>query len=71
MENDELVTPHELSRFAKIGRTKIYELVRTNEIPHVRIGVVRAGKQPRIRFVKADVIAWLKGGCQRKGRGSK
>lgn len=45
-------SPDELWRWLGLGRTKIYELLRSGEIPSYKIGRVR-----RIR--REDIEAWL------------
>jgi excisionase family DNA binding protein len=45
-------SPDELWRWLGLGRTKIYELLRSGEIPSYKIGRVR-----RIR--RGDIEAWL------------
>jgi putative molybdopterin biosynthesis protein len=46
----ELLTVRELQQLLKIGRNKVYELLRSGEIPCVRLG-----KQIRIRRVDVEV----------------
>ena len=48
----EMLTTDELIRWLGLGRTKVYELLRSGEIPSYKIGRVR-----RIR--RQDVEAWL------------
>lgn len=45
-------SPDELWRWLGLGRTKIYELLRSGEIPSYKIGRVR-----RVR--RQDIEAWL------------
>lgn len=54
------VSPEELQRHLKIGRTKCYELLAQNDIPSYKIGTLR-----RIRWT--EVERWLEG--RRQGSG--
>jgi excisionase family DNA binding protein len=58
----EWFTPEELVRWLGLGRTKVYELLRSGEIPSYMIGRVR-----RIR--RRDVEAWLDRNRYRPGAG--
>jgi hypothetical protein len=40
----------------KIGRTKLHELTRRQEIPAYRIG---SGKTSGLRYLRGDLIRWL------------
>jgi excisionase family DNA binding protein len=51
-EGKEWYSPDELWRWLGLGRTKIYELLRSGEIPSYKIGRVRC-----IR--RRDIEAWL------------
>ena len=51
-ENKDWYSPDELWRWLGLGRTKIYELLRSGEIPSYKIGRVR-----RIR--RQDIEVWL------------
>ena len=51
-ENKDWYSPDELWQWLGLGRTKIYELLRSGEIPSYKIGRVR-----RIR--RRDLEAWL------------
>ena len=56
----EMLTTDELIRWLGLGRTKVYELLRSGEIPSYKIGRVR-----RIR--RQDVEAWLERNRYRPG----
>ncbi len=47
-----VLTVEETARFLRIGRSAAYELVRTNSIPHVRLGKL-------IRIPRGALLAWL------------
>ena len=53
---DEILTSREAREFLKIGRTKLWELTRGNEIPAYRVGV---GKKASLRYKKSELLAWL------------
>ena len=50
--NDTIYTIPEVARYLKISKSKIYYLVKRNQIPHIRIG-----KNVRIR--EKEVEIWL------------
>ncbi len=55
MQGDNLpavLTVEEAARFLRIGSTSMYELCRTNSIPHVRLGRL-------IRIPRAALLEWL------------
>lgn len=59
-ENKDWYSPDELWEWLGLGRTKIYELLRSGEIPSYKIGRVR-----RIR--RQDIEAWLERNKYRLG----
>jgi excisionase family DNA binding protein len=48
----EFLTVDELSKWIKLSKSKIYSLVRTNEIPHSKIG-------SKILFDKDKIGNWI------------
>ena len=49
-----LITPEEAARTLSIGRSKIYELMRSGELPSVHIGACRrVHVEDLVRFVQA------------------
>ena len=61
---DEILTSVEACRFLKIGRTKLWELTRTNALPAYRVG---DGKTSGLRYKKSELIRWLEGNRVRGG----
>jgi excisionase family DNA binding protein len=53
---DEILTSREAQQLLKIGRTKLWELTRTNEIPAHRLG---NGKRSELRYKRSELLAWL------------
>ncbi len=53
---EEILTSREAQQFLKIGRTKLWELTRTGEIPAYRVG---SGKTSSLRYKKSELLAWL------------
>ena len=52
----ELLTVRETAHFTRIGIRQAYELVRSGELPSVRLGrSIRIPKRALVRFVQADV----------------
>lgn len=60
METEEILTIQELSAFTKISKSKLYQDSKTGIIPCHRWGIARIGKNPPIRFIKSEIINWLK-----------
>lgn len=54
--HEEILTSREAREFLKIGRTKLWELTRTNQIPAYRVG---DGKSSSLRFKRTDLLDWL------------
>ncbi|WNA15523.1 hypothetical protein [Acinetobacter phage HFM1] len=52
----EVITAKDVSYMLKISQWMVYELVKRNDIPHVKIG-------RSVRFIKTDIINWMR--CQR------
>lgn len=53
---DEILTSREARELLKIGRTKLWELTRTNKIPAYRVG---SGKNAGLRYKRTELLAWL------------
>ena len=53
---DNILTSREAREFLKIGRTKLWQLTRTNMLPAYRLG---SGKTTSLRYKKSELIAWL------------
>ena len=53
---DEILTSREAREFLKIGRTKLWELTRSNNIPAYRVG---HGRSSGLRYKRQDLLAWL------------
>jgi len=53
---DEILTSREAREFLKIGRTKLWELTRQQEIPAYRVG---DGKKSSLRYKRSELLAWL------------
>lgn len=56
MYSDEILTSREARELLKIGRTKLWELTRSNVIPAYRVG---NGKSSSLRYKRRDLMAWL------------
>ena len=54
--SEEILTSREAREFLKIGRTKLWELTRTNEIPAYRVG---SGKGGSLRYKRTELLEWL------------
>lgn len=55
---DEILTTNEVRREFKLGRTTMWHLVKTGQLPAYRIG---DGKTSAFRYKRSDVMAWLDG----------
>jgi len=53
---DEILTSREAQALLKIGRTKLWELTRKNQIPAYRVG---EGTRASLRFKRSELLAWL------------
>lgn len=51
----DLLGAKEMAEILDIGKSSVYDLVRKNQIPYVRVG-------SSIRFVKTQIEAWLADG---------
>jgi len=50
--NEIVYTVPEVAQFLKISKSKVYYLVKRNEIPHIRI-------QRNVRILHSDLTKWL------------
>ena len=57
-ENDKIMKISEVAEMLRISRSKIYTLVTTNQIPHIRIG-----HSVRIRY--SELTRWLEDNSNR------
>ena len=57
IEND-ILTAREARQLLKIGRTKLWELTRRNEIPAYRVG---SDNRASLRYKKEELLQWLDG----------
>jgi excisionase family DNA binding protein len=55
-ERDEVLTSQEARDLLKIGRTKLWELTHSNDIPAYRVG---SGKRAALRYKRSELLAWL------------
>jgi excisionase family DNA binding protein len=53
---DEILTSEEARRFLKIGRTKLWELTKSQGLPAYRVG---NGKTSSLRYKRSDLLLWL------------
>lgn len=53
---EEILTSREARKLLKIGRTKLWELTRRQQIPAYRLG---SGKRASLRYKRSELIAWL------------
>ena len=53
---NQILTSREAREMLKIGRTKLHELTRRQEIPAYRIG---SGKTSGLRYLRGDLLRWL------------
>jgi len=54
--DDEILTSREACQLLKIGRTKLWQLTRSNVIPAYRIGDSRTA---RLRYRRSELLAFL------------
>ena len=55
---DEILTAREAQQFLKIGRTKLWDLTRRQEIPAYRMG---PGNRSSLRYMRNELVRWLEG----------
>lgn len=53
---EEILTSREARELLKVGRTKLWQMTRQNEIPAYRVGT---GKKAGLRYKKSELLAWL------------
>ena len=53
---DEILTGREARELLKIGRTKLWELTKSNVIPAYRVG---EGKTSSLRYKRSELLEWL------------
>ncbi len=58
MADSEVLTTAQVLELLQIGRTKLWELVRSGGLPAYRIG---EGRNGALRFRRSEVLAWLDG----------
>ena len=51
-----ILTSREAQELLRIGRTKLWELTRKNQIPAYRVGT---GRTSDLRYKRSELIAWL------------
>jgi len=56
LKDDEILTSRGARELLKIGRTKLWDLTRKNQIPAYRVG---DGKTSALRFKRSELLAWL------------
>lgn len=67
VRGDEILTSREARDLLKIGRTKLWELTKTNVIPAYRVG---DGRTSSLRYKRSELLSWLEGNrLRRKSRG--
>lgn len=54
--NKEILVADEVAEILRVDRQRVYELVRTNQLPVIRLG------QRQYRFAAAAVRRWLEAG---------
>ena len=55
-EVDEILTSREAQQLLKIGRTKLWALTKSGNLPAYRIG---NGRTSALRYKKAELMRWL------------
>lgn len=55
---NEILTAREARQLLKIGRTKLWELTRHNEIPAYRVG---SDNRASLRYKRDELLRWLEG----------
>ena len=56
MFDDTLLTTTQVLEFLQIGRTKLWALVRSGDVPAYRIG---DGPNGALRYRRTDLVSWL------------
>ena len=55
-ESELLLTSREAAQLLRIGRTKLWELTRSGEIPAYRVGT---GRTSPLRFKRKELFRWI------------
>jgi len=55
---DEILTSEQARRLLKIGRTKLWELTKSNNVPAYRVG---SGRTSGLRYKRSELLRWLDG----------
>ncbi len=56
VESEEILTSEEARKLLKIGRTKLWELTKRNQIPAYRLG---SAKTSSLRYKRSELLSWL------------
>ncbi len=56
VDHDEILTSAEAMQLLKIGRTKLWELIRDSCFPAYRVGL---GRRSELRFKRSELLEWL------------
>jgi excisionase family DNA binding protein len=54
--DEEILTSRGARELLKIGRTKLWELTRRNDIPAYRVG---SGRTSGLRYKRSELLQWL------------
>lgn len=58
VENEvEVLTPPEAARLLRVSRKTLYRMSLRGDLPHRQVG-------RQLRYLKSDLVAWLKGGSE-------
>ena len=57
--SDEILTSKEAMAFLRLGRTTLWTLTKSGEIPSYRIG--KGGVNSALRYFKSELVEWLRG----------
>ena len=53
---EEILTSREAQLFLKIGRTKLWELTKSEQLPAYRVG---NGRTSSLRYKRSELLQWL------------
>jgi excisionase family DNA binding protein len=56
LHEEEILTSREAQHFLKIGRTKLWELTKSEQFPAYRVG---NGRTSSLRFKRSELLQWL------------
>ena len=59
--NNDILVADEVAKLLRVDKQRVYELVRTNQIPVIRLG------ERQYRFSRTAIEDFLNGGGRRKG----